>query len=104
MRKYIYILSTFLFLSCFNQVSKIEKVENSSAEDIEVEIVKKKSSYNNLILQNNNLKENFSEYELNEFKARNISPTEVIKLIKKIKRRRCCGNQYSFICLLFNRR
>ena len=63
MRKYIYILSTFLFLSCFNQVSKIEKVENSSAEDIEVEIVKKKSSYNNLILQNNNLKENFSEYE-----------------------------------------
>jgi len=85
MRKYIYILSTFLFLSCFNQVSKIEKVENSSAEDIEVEIVKKKSSYNNLILQNNNLKENFSEYELNEFKARNISPTEVIKLIKKSK-------------------
>ena len=34
MRKYIYILSTFLFLSCFNQESKIEKVENSSAEDI----------------------------------------------------------------------
>lgn len=85
MRKYIYILSTFLFLSCFNQVSKIEKVENSSAEDIEVEIVKKKSSYNNLILQNNNLKENFSEYELNEFKAMNISPTEVLKLIKKSK-------------------
>lgn len=87
MRKYIYILSTFLFLSCFNQVSKIEKVENSSAEDIEVEIVKKKSSYlnNNLISQNNNLKENFSEYELNEFKARNISPTEVLKLIKKSK-------------------
>ncbi len=87
MRKYIYILSTFLFLSCFNQVSKIEKVENSSAEDIEVEIVKKKSSYlnNNLILQNNNLKENFSEYELDEFKAMNISPTEVIKLIKKSK-------------------
>lgn len=84
---YIYILSTFLFLSCFNQVSKIEKVENSSAEDIEVEIVKKKSSYlnNNLILQNNNLKENFSEYELNEFKAMNISPTEVLKLIKKSK-------------------
>lgn len=87
MRKCIYILSTFLFLSCFNQVSKIEKVENSSAEDIEVEIVKKKSSYlnNNLILQNNNLKENFSEYELNEFKAMNISPTEVLKLIKKSK-------------------
>lgn len=87
MRKYIYILSTFLFLSCFNQVSKIEKVENSSAEDIEVEIVKKKSSYlnNNLILQNNNLNENFSEYELNEFKAMNISPTEVLKLIKKSK-------------------
>lgn len=85
MRKYIYILSTFLFLSCFNQISKIEKIEDSSAEDIEVEIVKKKSSYlnNALIFKNLDLKEKFSEYELKEFKTNNISPTEVLKLIKK---------------------
>lgn len=85
MRKYIYILSTFLFLSCFNQISKIEKIEDSSAEDIEVEIVKKKSSYLNnvLIFKNSDLKEKFSEYELKEFKTNNISPTEVLKLIKK---------------------
>ena len=85
MRKYIYILSTFLFLSCFNQISKIEKIEDSSAEDIEVEIVKKKSSYlnNALIFKNSDLKKKFSEYELKEFKTKNISPTEVLKLIKK---------------------
>ena len=85
MRKYIYILSTFLLLSCFNQNSKIKKVEKSTAEDIEVEIVKTDSSYlnSNLIIQNSNLNEKFSEYELKEFKNKNISPNEVLKLINK---------------------
>ncbi len=87
MRKYIYILSTFLLLSCFNQNSKIKKVEKSTAEDIEVEIVKTDSSYlnSNLIIQNSNLNEKFSEYELKEFKNKNISPNEVLKLINKSK-------------------